>query len=360
MGSRRQKVFAAAFAGVAVAACATAAPGLRLWLAHGPGKPVAGRAVSIVVRATRGAKPDRHLKVAVWIRRGRTSRSFAAHLEAAGRYRAYVVFPSAGRWKLGARAGRARVSFGSVRVRAPAVPLTFVWPTSVDVLSSRSLLVVENGAGRVIRLDPVTGKTTPVISIARAYSVAHDSAGGFYLAVGRSLLRVDATGKATPVAESDEDIGPIAVGPNGDVYFATRSRIFKVGSPTPIAEQLAAPHGLAVTGDGGLLVSDTGNARIVRVDLATGKVEDWAQVGEPRGIDIAPDRTVYVADATSDRIVHLMIDGRRLGTVGHVFGDPYAVKAAPDGSLYVVDTSAAGRLYRVAPDGKTTVVSRRG
>lgn len=359
MGNRRTKVLAIAAAGVVVAAGATAAPRLRLSLAHAPVKAVSGRPVAILVRATRGGKPDGHVNVTVWIKRGRTGRSFSAHAKAAGRYRARVVFPSPGRWRLGARAGGTRVSFGSLRVLAPAVPLTFVWPTSVDVVSNRSLLLVENGAGRVIRVDPATGKTVPVFSVPRAYAVAHAAAGGFFLSAGKSLLRIDAVGNATPVAEADEDIGPLAIGPNGDVYFATATRIFKVGSPTPIAGQLSGPHGLAVTGDGGLLVSDTGNARIVRIDLRTGKVETWAQLGSPRGIDIAPDRTVYAVDGTSDRVVHLTIDGRRLGTVGRVFVDPYAVKAAPDGSVYVIDTSSSGRLYRVAADGTTTVVSRR-
>jgi glucose/arabinose dehydrogenase len=42
-----------------------------------------------------------------------------------------------------------------------------------------------------------------------------------------------------------------------------------------------------------------------------------------------------------------------------VFSDPYDVEAADDGSLYVVDTSAAGSVYRVAPDGTSSVISRR-
>jgi glucose/arabinose dehydrogenase len=46
--------------------------------------------------------------------------------------------------------------------------------------------------------------------------------------------------------------------------------------------------------------------------------------------------------------------------VRRLFSDPYAVAAAGDGSLYVVDTAAVGRLYRVAPDGTTTAVSRPG
>jgi sugar lactone lactonase YvrE len=115
-----------------------------------------------------------------------------------------------------------------------------------------------------------------------------------------------------------------------------------------------------VTGDGGLLVSDTGNGRVKRVDLKTGAVETWGDLGKPRGISIAPDgQTAYVVDASTDRVVHLRIDGKRLGTVKHVFGDPYSVAAAADRSVYVVDTAAIGRLYRLRPNGAATVVSRR-
>jgi glucose/arabinose dehydrogenase len=54
-----------------------------------------------------------------------------------------------------------------------------------------------------------------------------------------------------------------------------------------------------------------------------------------------------------------MADGRRLGFVGPRFHDPYDVEVASGGAVYVLDTAAAGRLYRVASDGKTTVVARR-
>jgi YtkA-like len=146
MGSRRV-VLVAVVAGVVAAASATAASNLRLSLVGSPKRPEARTPVSIVVLATRGGKPV-HAKVAVWIAKGRVRRSFAARAEANGRYRARVVFPSAGRWTFGAQAARTRVTFGSVRARSRAVPLTFRWPTSIDVESSRSLLLVENGVGR--------------------------------------------------------------------------------------------------------------------------------------------------------------------------------------------------------------------
>jgi sugar lactone lactonase YvrE len=98
----------------------------------------------------------------------------------------------------------------------------------------------------------------------------------------------------------------------------------------------------------------------VRVDLGTGNVETWGNLVNPRGIAIAPDNSAYVVDASTHRVIHLRIDGLRLGAVKHVFSDPYAVAAAGSGSLYVVDTAARGRVYRVAADGTTTVLSRSG
>jgi DNA-binding beta-propeller fold protein YncE len=247
------------------------------------------------------------------------------------------------------------------------VPLTFAWPTSVDVEPDGSLLVAENGNqsgnGRVDRIDPATGQTVEIAQVDEAYSVAHAPSGAIYLSAGKSLLRLDGSGGATRVAQSAGDIGPVAVAANGDVYYATGTQVFRVpggtGTPVQVVAGLSGPHGLAVLNDGGILVSDTGHARVERVDVQTGQAQTWGDLVNPRGIAIAPDRTAYVVDASIHQVVRLRIDGKRLGTVSHVFYDPYAVAAAADGSLYVVDTAAVGRVYRVAPDGKATAVSRR-
>lgn len=53
-----------------------------------------------------------------------------------------------------------------------------------------------------------------------------------------------------------------------------------------------------------------------------------------------------------------MADGRPLASPPHVYSDPYDLAVAADGSVYVVGTSVAGRVYRVAPSGKVTPVSR--
>jgi sugar lactone lactonase YvrE len=249
----------------------------------------------------------------------------------------------------------------------PRVPLAFRWPTSVVALSNRALLVVENGGqtapGRVVRIDRLKGKRTVLLKVDGAYALAHSPSGKIYVSTGKALLRLRRGGVTTTVATSAEDIGPVAVAANGDVYYATETTVFRLdgghGTPEQVASGFSNPHGLAATADGGLLVSDTGNGTVDRVDVATGDVEKWGDVHEPRGIVFAADgESVYTVDASTHRVVHDMVDGRRLGRVKHVFLDPYALAAAPDGSLYVVDTAHSGRIYRVAPNGKVTVLRR--
>lgn len=81
-----------------------------------------------------------------------------------GSYRARLVFPRAGRWKLTARAGDSVSRLGSVRVRpAPPVPLVFTEPTAIDLEPAGTLLLVENNPGRVLRVSPGTGKVTVLV-----------------------------------------------------------------------------------------------------------------------------------------------------------------------------------------------------
>src|SRR5215216_1721464 len=101
-GRRRQRVFGAFAAALVIVACAGGASGPRLSLVSGPAKAEVGKAATVVVSATRSGRPLRGAKVSVWIRGGGGTRSFATRAAARGRFSARVVFPSAGRWILGA------------------------------------------------------------------------------------------------------------------------------------------------------------------------------------------------------------------------------------------------------------------
>ncbi len=75
-----------------------------------------------------------------------------------------------------------------------------------------------------------------------------------------------------------------------------------------------------------------------------------AQFQSPRGVAVALDGSLYVADSKNHRIQHFSPDGKALqvwGTFGDVaagtapggtFNEPWGVAVGPDGSIYVADT----------------------
>jgi len=298
-----------------------------------------------------------------------------------GSYRARLVFPRAGRWTLTARAGGSVSRLGSVRVRpAPPVPLAFTEPTTIDLEPAGTLLLVENNPGRVLRVNPRTGRVAVLVSsMSGPYAVVRAPSGSVFVSSGNLLRRLDAAGTPTTVAQADTDIGPVAAASNGDLYYATNTRVFRlaggVGPPIHIAgtgveggggdggpavnAQIEQPHGLVIAADGALLVSDTGNERIRRIDLGSGIITTLAQVGTPDGIDVGPAGTISVVDSRVRRIVRLSASGARIGFFGPVFGLPYDVEATADGGAYLLEAGPLGRLRRVAPNGTVTTVSRK-
>jgi hypothetical protein len=298
-----------------------------------------------------------------------------------GPHRVRLVFRRAGRWTLTARAGGATSRLGSVRVRpARPQPVSFTEPTAIDLEPAGTLLLVENNPGRVLRVDPRTGRVTVLVpSMPRPYAIVRAPSGSVYVSNANLLSRLDAGGTATTVAVADSDIGPLAVAANGDLYYSTSTRVFRLGGGggasilvagtgveggagdggLAVNAQLASPHGLGIAADGALLVADTGNDRIRRIDLGSGVITTLAQVPMPDGMDVGPGGTISVVDGLNRRIVQLSASGTRIGFLGPVFGLPYDVEASADGGAYLLEAGPLGRLRRVAPNGTVTTVSRK-
>lgn len=86
---------------------------------------------------------------------------------------------------------------------------------------------------------------------------------------------------------------------------------------------------------------------ILNADKIVGGV---GQLNAPRGIAVAPDNSLYVADSRNHRILHYSADGELLQTWGvyadgtlapapaGAFNEPWGVAVGPDGSVYVSDT----------------------
>ena len=280
-----------------------------------------------------------------------------------GSYRARLRFPRAGRWTLAAHAGRSISRLGSVQVTA--APLTFVYPTSIELEPGGTALLVENGRRRLLRVDLGSRRISVVASsLSRPFGVARSPSGSIFFS-DESLMRLDGTGPPVVAAPSEEQIGPVVVAPNGDVFYSTETRVFVVGrhgqavriagtgvqgsggdGGPAVNAQISAPHGLAIAADGAVLVSDTGNDRIRRIDPVTGVITSLAEVGIPDGLEVASDGTIYVADARESRIRHLSASGSMLGFVGPKFNSPFDVAVSTD-SIYVLETGTSGRVRRI-------------
>jgi predicted membrane-bound mannosyltransferase/sugar lactone lactonase YvrE len=87
------------------------------------------------------------------------------------------------------------------------------------------------------------------------------------------------------------------------------------------------------------------------------------QFQRPRGIAIAPDGSIYVADTENHRIQHLDREGNPLQTWGSfadlaqgeapggTFFEPWGLALGPDGSVYVADTWNH-RIQKFSPEGE--------
>jgi sugar lactone lactonase YvrE len=107
-----------------------------------------------------------------------------------------------------------------------------------------------------------------------------------------------------------------------------------------------------------------GGMRTISPDLAIGATGNQpGQLLKPRGIAVAPDGSLYVADSGNHRIQHIAVDGQVLhnwgifGDVsagqapGGVFNEPWGVAIGNDGSVYVTDTWNH-RIQKFTPDGQ--------
>jgi sugar lactone lactonase YvrE len=202
--------------------------------------------------------------------------------------------------------------------------------------------------------------------------LALDDKGDLYISdIGaHRVFKLDSRGRLTVVAGTGEG------GFSGDGGPATRA-------------QLNAPHDLAFDAEGNLLIADTFNHRIRRIDrqgvittIAGSGSAPYTGYGAPAPKDtlnnpqgVAVDRAgnILIAD-TYNRVVRRLDRNGTLtviaGSVAGLTGDggpateaqlnlPMAVTVGPDDSVYVSD-AANSRIRRITSDGKIQTVTGFG
>lgn len=246
------------------------------------------------------------------------------------------------------------------------------WSTAALVILFGGLSLSPATARLAAGQAPAPRRPLPAVALVQPNGLALDGDGSLFItdiAVHR-LFKLDRRGAFSVVAGTGE--GSFG----GDGGPAAKARLF-------------APHDVAVDAEGNLLIADTFNHRIRRVDrkgvintvagngsparTGDGGPATKASLNNPQGIALDAAGNLFIAD-TYNHVVR-RVDGKGIittfaGTEAGLAGDggpadraqislPTAVAVAPDGSLFISD-SGNNRIRRVNSDGKIETVAGHG
>lgn len=207
------------------------------------------------------------------------------------------------------------------------------------------------------------GERSSAVNLVYPNGLALDAKGDLYISdIGaHRVLRLDSRGYLIAVAGTGEG------GFSGEGGPAIKARLF-------------APHDLAFDSEGNLLIADTFNHRIRRIDRrgvittvagdgksaysGDGGPATQASLNTPQGVAFDRDGALLIADTFNHVVRRVDRDGKittLAGTVPGYGGDggdakkaqinlAMAVAVAPDGAVYISD-AANSRIRRVTPDG---------
>lgn len=212
----------------------------------------------------------------------------------------------------------------------------------------------------------------------RLGGVAVDSDGVVYVHdQGNRLVRaIDPEGVITSVLPTVPfdgfDTAVMAVGPDGDLYIRSESRVHRLVRDAPEEEPAgAADYPSPFAGD------EPGTVHAV---AGSGEEEIRQEVlvpdepGRPMRIAVGPDGSRYYSDTDQNRVMKVAADGTTsvfagTGEIEHAGDGGKATEAAlslpagldvgPDGSVYIAD-SGNERVRKVDPSGVITTVAGNG
>ena len=281
-------------------------------------------------------------------------------------------------------------------------PGEFTRPEGVAVDRAGNIYVADTFNDRVEKLSPkgkfLASWGSPGISPGQLFfptGIAVDAAGNVYVAdfynrvqkfspSGHVLGVFDTVGavadcSVSPLSCFDHPEG-LTLGADGSLCISDtdNARIVKMssngvalatfGTAGKGLGQFDQPIGIAVDRHGAIYVADSFNARIEKIDPAHGTVRTWGSAGTkrgafllPTGVAVSSSGTVFVADKGNSRIQRFSTAGKlkstwgKYATVANVLGEPEGVAVDSKGVVYVSD-ALNDRIQQRAPSGRLLAV----
>ncbi|MEO1030548.1 MAG: hypothetical protein AAFX55_04045 [Bacteroidota bacterium] len=109
-------------------------------------------------------------------------------------------------------------------------------------------------------------------------------------------------------------------------------------STVTVATGFNVPNGVAADAAGNILVSDTFNNAIKRIDANGNIVTLGSGFSSPRGITVDTSNNILVADSDNNAIKRMDVNGNNIVILGSGFNQPRGVAVDASGNIYVADT----------------------
>jgi len=274
-----------------------------------------------------------------------------------------------------------------------ATPIRLIYPNGLAIDYKGDLYISDIGAHRVFKLNPqgrliviagtgeggFSGDGGPAVKaqLNAPHDLAFDAVGNLLIAdaFNHRIRRIDRQGVITTIAGS------------GSAPYTA------YGDPAP-KDSLNNPQGVAVDRAGKILIADTYNRVVRRLDrngtmeLIAGSVAglsgdggpaNEAQLNLPMAVTVGPDGSIYVSDAANSRIRRITADGKIQTVTGFGGGEglggaglagdggpaekaklfsPADVKFDTAGDLYISDSG--NNRIRVVRGGVITTIAGSG
>ncbi len=201
---------------------------------------------------------------------------------------------------------------------------------------------------------PSTGATAQWFSTASggtALATTDALAAGTYYVEEQTATTIETLGSGfnNPFGVAEQSDGKILV---TDSNNSAIKRMNTDGTSIGIlGSGFSFPRGASIQTDGKILVADTGSGTIKRMDADGTSIEILGSgFSLPSGVAVQSDGKILVADTNNNAIKRMNADGTNIEILGSGFNQPFTVAVQTDGKILVTDT-ANSSIKRMNADG---------